>query len=97
MSAKIVFRLNALCLALTVWSGRGGEIHVSPSGSDADPGTQEAPFRTLAKASEHLGPGDTCVIHEGTYRETMVVQRSGEPGRPVRIAARNSWATWPKS
>ena len=34
-----------------------------------------------------LRPGDTCIIHGGVYRETMVVPCSGEAGRPIRIQA----------
>jgi hypothetical protein len=63
------------------------EYHVSQTGSDAADGTAAAPFRTLARAAAALHPGDTCIIHEGVYRETMVVQRSGEADRPIRIQA----------
>lgn len=63
------------------------EYHVSKTGTDESSGTAKEPFRTLSKASRSMLPGDTCVIHEGIYRETMIVQRSGEPGRPIRIQA----------
>lgn len=87
----IVGRRPAVCLAVMISAvacgGRAAEYHVSHTGSDAAPGTAAAPFRTLAKAAAALRPGDTCTIREGTYRETMVLGRSGEPGRPIRIQA----------
>lgn len=55
--------------------------------SDANPGTQAQPFRTLARACEAAGPGDTVYLRAGTYRETLTPARSGEPDRPVRFAA----------
>ena len=66
---------------------QAGEYHVSKAGSDEASGSAQSPFRTLAKAATALQPGDTCVVHEGTYRETMVLQRSGEAVRPIRIQA----------
>jgi len=74
-------------LCALVHAGLAAEYHVSPAGSDDAPGTAGAPFRTLAKAAAQLGLGDVCTIHEGVYREVLVVPRSGEPGKPIRIQA----------
>jgi hypothetical protein len=82
---RIVFL--AVILSLTMPVAWAAEYHVSQTGSDQAPGTAAAPFRTLAKAAAALQPGDTCMIHAGTYRETMTLPRSGEPGRPIRIQA----------
>jgi len=68
-------------------ASRAAEYHVSKTGSDDAVGTAQTPFRTLAKAAAALQAGDTCIIHEGVYREIMVVPRSGEPGKPIRIQA----------
>ena len=77
----------AIVLAALVPSGKAGEYHVSTRGSDEATGSAQTPFRTLSKAAAALHPGDTCIIHEGIYGEVMVVPRSGEPGRPIRIQA----------
>lgn len=45
------------------------EIHVSKSGNDIHSGTEKAPFLTISKAAESVQPGQTIIIHEGTYRE----------------------------
>ena len=82
-------RLFHLAVLFTVVArvGTAAEYHVSKTGSDAAAGTAQAPFRSLSKAAEVLHAGDTCTIHEGVYRETMVVPRSGEPDKPIRIQA----------
>ncbi|MFQ5808064.1 MAG: right-handed parallel beta-helix repeat-containing protein [Armatimonadota bacterium] len=63
------------------------EYYVAPDGSDGGPGTQQEPLRTIQWAADMMRPGDTCYVREGTYRETVNVARSGEPGRPIRFVA----------
>ena len=41
--------------------------YVAPDGSDTNPGTEEAPFRTVQQGTKHAGPGDTVYIRAGTY------------------------------
>ncbi len=40
-----------------------------PSASDANPGTEAAPFRTIGRAAQLAEPGDTIRVHSGVYRE----------------------------
>jgi hypothetical protein len=47
------------------------DLHVATDGDDSNPGTLEAPFRTIGKATEVMQSGDRCLIHAGTYRETI--------------------------
>jgi hypothetical protein len=63
--------------------------HVSPAGNDAAAGSATAPWRTLAKATATASAGDTVVIHEGTYFERLVPQRSGSSGHEIVFAAAN--------
>jgi len=81
-----VFHVAVLLSALAR-PGTAAEYHVSQTGSDDATGTAQEPFRTLTKAAGALRPGDTCTIHEGVYRETMVLPRPGEPDRTIRIQA----------
>jgi hypothetical protein len=61
---------------------------VSPSGADGNPGSSAAPFKTLTKAMKTLGPGDTLVVHGGTYAEKVKVSaRPGTAAAPVRVEA----------
>ena len=41
--------------------------YVSPTGSDANPGTQAQPYRTLTKAFASVGSGATVWLENGTY------------------------------
>lgn len=61
--------------------------HVSKAGSDDNPGTAEEPFLTLGKAAALIRPGDTCIIHEGTYEETLRPATSGQDGYPIVFQA----------
>ncbi len=76
-------------LALAGWlSGAGGQgrtWHVSPRELAGVPA--EVQFRTISEAARRVEPGDTVVIHEGVYRETVVVEKDGTPEKPIRFAA----------
>ncbi|MBI3946661.1 MAG: right-handed parallel beta-helix repeat-containing protein [Armatimonadetes bacterium] len=61
----------------------GRAYHVSPAGSDDNPGTVARPLLTIQKALDMARPGDQIHVAAGVYREQVVVKRSGEPGRPL--------------
>jgi hypothetical protein len=62
-----------------------GAYHVSTRGRGGNEGASDAPFLTITRCAEAMKAGDTCVVHQGTYRETVVLQRSGASGRPIRF------------
>jgi len=49
-----------------IWAS---EIHVSKAGSDSASGSNAQPFLTISKAASVAQPGDTVIVHTGTYRE----------------------------
>ncbi|HVU34574.1 MAG TPA: right-handed parallel beta-helix repeat-containing protein [Opitutaceae bacterium] len=55
--------------------------------SDDGPGTADHPFRSIAPAAAHAGPGDTILVHAGVYRERIAPTRGGEPGRYITYRA----------
>ncbi|HEY8371039.1 MAG TPA: right-handed parallel beta-helix repeat-containing protein, partial [Thermodesulfobacteriota bacterium] len=59
----------------------GGRVYwvaqQDPAASDANPGTQWQPWKTVSKAAATLQPGDVVVIRAGTYRETVRPARGG--------------------
>jgi len=57
-----------------IWAG---EIHVSKAGSDSASGSYGQPFLTINKAASVAQPGDTVVVHAGTYREWVKPVRGG--------------------
>lgn len=66
----------------------GGKHYVSTEGSNDNTGTEEKPFRTIARAASAAAPGDTVYVTSGVYHEGDLCKGlSGEPGRPIIIAA----------
>lgn len=57
--------------------------HVSKDGNDDNEGTLESPFLTIDKAASLVYPGDSVLIHEGTYEETLRPVRSGTEAKPI--------------
>ena len=51
--------------------------YVSPKGCNQNPGTQEAPFRTINHAAQIALPGDTVRVGEGVYREWVDPKEGG--------------------
>ncbi len=63
------------------------EYYVSPGGNDSGSGTYALPFKTIAKASSSVIPGDKVIIRAGTYRERVKPGQSGRVGRYIVYAA----------
>ncbi|KAL1736837.1 polysaccharide lyase family 9 protein [Schizophyllum commune] len=63
----------------------------SPSGSDTNAGTLDAPFAIIKTAVELVVAGDTIYLHEGTHTPTHNIQitKSGTTNAPYTIAAYN--------
>jgi Right handed beta helix region len=60
------------------------DFWMSPTGNDANPGTEALPWRTFAHADTVVGPGDLVVLKPGTYVEdTIVLTTSGTAGNPI--------------
>lgn len=55
--------------------------------SDDNNGSIFAPFRTLAKASAVAQAGDTVIVREGTYHETLTPQNDGTETNPITFKA----------
>jgi hypothetical protein len=63
-------------------------FHVSPAGSDLATGAENAPLRTINHAAQLAMPGDTVLVHEGTYREWVDPIRGGRgEGRRITYEA----------
>ncbi|OZG75421.1 hypothetical protein BTA51_03340 [Hahella sp. CCB-MM4] len=59
--------------------------HVSPTGDDANPGTDSAPLRTINAALELAQPGERIFLHDGHYYQDVRTVRDGEADRPILI------------
>lgn len=54
-----------------------------PKASDSNPGTEDLPFKTITKAASLVQPGEKVLVHEGTYRECVSPQRSGNDNKSM--------------
>ncbi|MBI3824313.1 MAG: sulfatase-like hydrolase/transferase, partial [Planctomycetes bacterium] len=67
---------------------QGRTFYVAPTGSDADAGSKDKPFKTFANASKQLQPGDTLLAMSGVYKEGDLLQGlKGTADKPIVIAA----------
>jgi hypothetical protein len=86
--SRNTLRGNWAFLVLAAFAVQADELHVAPGGSDENPGTASAPLATIQAAVNRLEPGDTCLVHAGVYRETVVFPRSGtSPWQPITVQA----------
>ena len=49
-----------------------------PQASDDNPGTADAPFRTINRAAQVVAAGERVLIKSGVYREKVVPRRGGD-------------------
>ena len=62
--------------------------YVSPEGDDNHSGlSREHAFRTVNRAADRVGPGDTVMIGGGSYAETVRVRAAGTRERPILFRA----------
>ena len=67
-------------------TGQGCARWASSSGSDGNPGTRQAPFRSVGRLLGSLAPGTTgCLAGGSHFAERVVVSRAGRRSAPVRI------------
>ena len=76
---------HLLALALSASLSQAAEWHVSVTGDDSAAGTTAAPFRTIARGVSAAQPGDTVLLHDGTYRETVSPPRDGRADAPITL------------
>src|SRR5690348_10262851 len=91
--------MRSAVLLLLAGSVQGTTYYVSPTGSDANPGTGSAPFQTIQQAAKVINPGDTVIVRDGTYSNAaafgdgsslVVVDRGGTSDSWVTFIAENN-------
>jgi hypothetical protein len=65
----------------------GNVYYVSKEGSDENPGSVEAPWLTIQHAARNLTAGETVLIREGTYHESVYIGQGGCLGKPITFSA----------
>ena len=74
---KLIY--GALLLASTA---SASTWHVAPTGSDSAAGSDTAPFATIQHAADRAQPGDTVVVHAGTYTG-FTAETNGTQAAPI--------------
>lgn len=82
--------MTAGCLSVTsgqstLYEGNTDELHVAPTGSDFNPGTEDAPLEHIEAALDLAEPGTTITLAPGEYRESIITKTDGEPDAPITI------------
>jgi len=62
------------------------EYYVAADGDDNNPGSEQAPWRTIQHAVEQMTPGDTVLIKSGTY-DGARLENSGVADGPLTLKA----------
>ena len=85
---------------------RGGIYYVATDGDDANPGSPDAPFRTLNRGAQLAVAGDTVIVRDGTYghenaltdgvaadtnRSPVVLRNSGNAAAWITFQAEHQW------
>lgn len=56
-----------------------------PNATDSNPGTTEAPLRTISRAVAKAAAGTVIAVRPGIYRESVTIDKSGTPAHPLRL------------
>jgi parallel beta-helix repeat protein len=67
-------------------AAQADSFHVAMTGDDAAAGTSEAPWRTIQRAVRAVAPGDTVIVHAGSY-VGFVVDVRGSEAAPIAFVA----------
>jgi hypothetical protein len=63
----------------------GQTFYVATTGSNSNPGTPGAPWRTIQHALNTLAAGQRAVVHGGTYAESLDMTRAGTAAAPITV------------
>lgn len=80
-------------IAFSVAAPSGGNaFYVAPSGSDANPGSVNLPFLTIAQGLSQAQTGDTVYLRAGTYNELVNFPTAGNATGRITLKAHNGEA-----
>ena len=66
-------------------------LYVGPGGADANPGSEAAPLRTIARAAQLAVPGTTVYVAPGRYAGGFTTRASGAAGARIYYVSTRRW------
>ncbi len=78
-----------ILLSISLSSAYGAVYYIAPDGSDKNNGSSDSPWATFAHAMTALTAGDTLIIKDGTYKQSLNVTVSGTSSAYITIQAEN--------
>jgi parallel beta-helix repeat protein len=66
-------------------------LYVSTTGSDSNPGSQSAPFKTISRAASVAKPSTTVHVAAGTYNGNVTTKVSGTATGRIRFVSTTKW------
>ncbi len=66
-------------------------LYVAPNGSDANPGTEAEPFRTISRAAQVVTPGTTVYVAPGQYTGGFRTEVSGSAEARIIFQSVERW------
>ncbi|MEI7730780.1 MAG: right-handed parallel beta-helix repeat-containing protein [Verrucomicrobiota bacterium] len=75
-----------LCGGLVV-TASARELWVQAGAAAGGVGSPAQPFATISAAAKSVLPGDTILVRQGTYAETVTLQGAGTPEKPIALRA----------
>ena len=82
---------ESVFVPLHATSREPGTYYVSPSGNDANPGSEALPWKTIQNAAGRAVPKDTILVEDGLYEGPVVLVRSGEADAYITYKSVNKW------
>ncbi|GAB2721037.1 right-handed parallel beta-helix repeat-containing protein [Paenibacillus thermoaerophilus] len=73
----MILSVSAPLSAFSGYQAPGKVYYVASDGNDSNPGTKDAPWRTIQKAADTLIAGETVLVREGVYKEFVSIRSSG--------------------
>jgi parallel beta-helix repeat protein len=65
----------------------GNVFYIAINGDNNNPGTEALPWRNLNHAVYALKAGETVLVKNGTYQESLYINKSGIAGKPISYKA----------
>ena len=78
-----------ILLSISLSSAYGAVYYIAPDGSDKNNGSSDSPWATFAHAMTALTAGDTLIIKDGTYKQSLNITVSGTSSAYITIQAEN--------